>query len=71
MITVELNTQQSRKVTVDHIAHTMIVMKQYLDDTQLTKYKFMLREFATLSELQGIIERFDREWPRDVTWSGD
>lgn len=70
MITVELNQEQSRKVTVDHIARTLIIMKQYLDDSQIVKYKFMLREFASLLELEDIAKKFDRAWPTEVTWDG-
>ncbi len=68
MITVELDKEQSRKVTVEHIADTLIIQKQYLDDTQIAKYKFMLNEFASLIELDDIAERFDRAWPNDVKW---
>lgn len=68
MITVELDKEQSRKVTVEHIANTLIIQKQYLDDTQMAKYKFILNEFASLVELDNIAERFDRAWPTDVKW---
>lgn len=68
MTTVELDKEQSRKVTVEHIADTLIIQKQYLDDTQIAKYKFMLNEFASLIELDDIAERFDRAWPNDVKW---
>jgi hypothetical protein len=69
MITLELDKEQSRKVTVEHIADTLIIQKQYLDDTQIAKYKFMLNEFAILVELDNIADRFDRAWPTDVKWS--
>lgn len=69
MITVELDKEQSRKVTIEHIADTLIIQKQYLDGTQIAKYKFMLNEFASLVELDDIADRFDRAWPTDVKWS--
>lgn len=69
MSSIELSKEQSRKVTVDHIAHTLIIMKQYLSAEQLEKYQFTLFEFGNLSELDEIAERFDRAWPTDVTWT--
>lgn len=69
MIAVELDKEQSRKVTVEHIADTLIIMKQYLSSEQIEKYQFMLFEFGKLSELDVIAERFDRAWPTDVTWA--
>lgn len=68
MNTITLTKDQARLVTVEHIADTLILMKQYLDDTQIAKYKFMLNEFATLTELEEIAKRFDRAWPSDVQW---
>lgn len=68
MNTITLTKDQARLVTVEHIADTLILMKQYLDDTQIAKYKFMLNEFATLVELEEIAKRFDRAWPSDVQW---
>lgn len=68
MISIELTQDQSRKVTVDHVSHTLIIHKQYLDDAQIANYKFMLRQFASLNELEEIAKRFDRESPRDVLW---
>lgn len=69
MTVIFLEREQARQVTVDHIASTMILMKQYMDDTQIAKYKFMLREFADLKELQSIAKRFDEAHPSDVKWS--
>lgn len=68
MNTITLTKDQARLVTVEHIADMLIIMKQYLDDTQIAKYKFMLNEFATLTELEEIAKRFDRAWPSDVQW---
>jgi len=68
MISITLTQDQSRKVTVDHIAYTLIIQKQYLDDSQIAKYKYMLGQFASLRELDEIAEKFDRAWPTDLTW---
>ena len=68
MITIELDKEQSRKVTVEHIANTLIVQKQYLNDAQIARYRFMLNQFASLKELDVIVEQFDRTWPKDVTF---
>lgn len=68
MNTITLTREQSRLVTVEHIADTLIIQKQYLDDSQIAKYKWTLREFTTLTELEQIAKRFDRAWPSDVQW---
>jgi hypothetical protein len=68
MITIELDKEQSRKVTVEHIANTLIVQKQYLNDAQIARYRFMLNQFASLKELDVIVEQFDKTWPKDVTF---
>ena len=68
MISIKLTQEQSRKVTVDHIADRMIIYKQYIDHTELVKYKFMVEEFATLDDLDDIAKRFDRAFPTKVTW---
>ena len=68
MISIQLTQDQTRKVTVDHIADTLIIQKQYLDDSQIAKYKYMLGQFASLRELDEISEKFNRAWPTDVTW---
>lgn len=68
MITIELDKEQSRKVTVEHIANTLIVQKQYLNDAQIARYRFMLNQFASLKELDTIAEQFDKTWPKDVTF---
>jgi len=60
MIQIELDKEQSRKVTVDHIANTLIIQKQYLNDAQIARYRFMLNEFASLKELDIIAEQFDK-----------
>ena len=54
MISIELDKEQSRKVTVSHIADTLITMKQYLDESQIAKYRFILNEFANLIEIEEI-----------------
>lgn len=69
MISIALTTDQTRKVTVDHIAHTLIIQKQYLNDTQIAKYKYMLGQFASLRELDEIAEKFNRAWPTDLLWN--
>ena len=66
MISIELDKEQSRKVTVSHIADTLITMKQYLDESQIAKYRFILNEFANLIEIEEIQKRFDKTWPDDV-----
>lgn len=68
MISFELNQEQSRKVTVEHIANMLIIMKQYMDDCQIAKYKYMIGQFGILSEIDQIAESFDRAWPTDVKW---
>lgn len=68
MYSVNLSKEDACKITVEHIATTLIVMKQYLDDEKIANYKFMLREFATWEELEDIKTRFDRAWPTDVQW---
>ena len=66
MISIELDKEQSRKVTVSHIADTLITMKHYLDESQIAKYRFILNEFANLIEIEEIQKRFDKAWPDDV-----
>lgn len=68
MISIDLDREHCRIVTIKYITNTLIIQKQYLNDTQIAKYKFMLNEFATLCELDAIIEKFNRAWPTDVTW---
>ena len=68
MISITLTQDQSRKVTVDHITDWMIIYKQYIDHKEIVKYKFMLEEFAILDEIDDIAKRFDRAWPKNVTW---
>lgn len=68
MNAITLTKDQARLVTIEHIADTLIAQKQCLDDIQIAKYKFMLNEFATLTELDDIAKRFDKAWPRDVQW---
>ena len=68
MISVELDTFQTRSIAVQHISHELIIHKQYLSQTQIENYKFMLKDFATLTELDQISERFEKEYPTDVKW---
>lgn len=68
MISLALDKQQCRIVTVEFITYMLILQKQYLSDTRLARYKFMLEEFATLPELKDISERFNKAWPTDITW---
>lgn len=66
---IEIDKEQARTVTVNHITHTLIAMKQYLDDVQIAKYKFILCEFATLEELTSIASQFDQAWPTNTKWN--
>lgn len=68
MISMRVTMDQARAVTVEYIAHRLLTMKQYLNDTQIAKYKFMLNEFATLNEMDEVAKNFNQAWPTDVTW---
>ena len=68
MSNIELDREQSRQVCFSYIIDTMIMDKQYLDDSAIRKYKFMLNEVGTLIELEKAIERFNKAWPIDVRW---
>ena len=68
MISIKLTADQCREATVWHIATTLIIHKQYMDDSMISKYKYMLGQFAILSELDEIAARFDRAFPTDVKW---
>ena len=65
---VELTNEQARKVAFDYILKALIDMKQYLDDTQIAKYRFMLVEFGTLIELEAAKKKFDSAWPNYIKW---
>lgn len=65
---VDLTQEQSRKVCFEHIATTLITMKQYMDDSTIRKYKFMLNEFGSLIEMEAAINQFNKSWPNDVRW---
>lgn len=67
-ITIELDAEQSRKITAAHIGKTMCDQKQYLNSAAVVMYKNMLREFATLIEYEAIKGQYDRCWPTDVKW---
>lgn len=69
MLKIELDNEQCRKVTLEYIAHMLTIQKQYLNESQIAKYKFILNEFATLNELEEISKRFDNAWPRDILWN--
>lgn len=68
MISVFLDTHQTRSVALQHIANNLITMKQYLERPQINHYKFMINEFASLTEMEQIRDKFDKAWPSDVKW---
>ena len=68
MTCIELDQEQCRKVTVKHIADTLMSKKQYLNESKITRYRFMLYEFASVVEICDIAERFNNTWPRDITF---
>ena len=65
---IEITKEQSRLICFQHIADTLIVMKQYLDNEGIRKYKFMLGEMGSLLEIDEVVKRFDNAWPNDVKW---
>lgn len=69
MVTLELTNEQQRIVALHAIAEQLIVNKQYLDETGIAKYKYMINEFGSLMEIDHIAERFDNAWPTDVRYS--
>lgn len=69
MVTIELTREQQRLVALQAIAEQLIVNKQYLDETGIAKYKYMINEFGTLMEIVHIAARFDNAWPTDVRYS--
>lgn len=66
--TLTLTDAQSRLIAVTYIANQVCTMKQYLTNSQLEKYKFMLREFSTLPQQDAIAERFNKCWPDSLKW---
>jgi hypothetical protein len=64
----ELTQDQAKHVAFNHIADTMITMKQYKDNSVLRKYKFMLYEFGTLYDVDAVGVRYDKEWPTALKW---
>lgn len=65
---IEITKEQSRLICFHHIADTLIIMKQYLDNEGIRKYKFMLSEMGDFAEIEEVIIRFDKAWPNDVKW---
>ena len=68
-ITIKPHGEQARQICFNYIAERLIMMKQYLDESTIRKYKFMLVEFGSLSEIEEVIEQFDKSWPKDITWN--
>ncbi len=66
---ITLNNEQARIVAKDFIAHNMIMYKQYLSPDDIKHYKFMLTELCTLTELEQIQQKFNQEYPKEVTWN--
>ena len=69
MVTIELTSEQRRLAALHVIAEQLITNKQYLDDTGIAKYKYMINEFGSLMEIDHIAARFDNAWPTDVRYS--
>jgi hypothetical protein len=69
MVTLELSREQQRLVALQVIAEQLITNKQYLDETGIAKYKYMINEFGTLMEIDHIAVRFNNAWPTDVRYS--
>lgn len=67
-VVIELNKDQMRKVVVDSLTDNLILQKQYFSSAEIMNYKWMLREFATLVEIDAIADRFDKAWPNNVKW---
>lgn len=66
---IELTEDQAWKVAFNHIADTMIIMKQYMDNSVLRKYKFMLYEFGSLYDVDAVGAKYDKEWPAALKWA--
>lgn len=64
----ELTQDQAKHVAFNHIADTMIIMKQYMDTPVARKYKFMLYEFGTLYDVDAVSAKYDKEWPTALKW---
>ena len=69
--TIELDDLQCRKVTLAYLTRALLIQKQYLSKDQISKYKFIVQEFATLLELEAIAARFDKAWPSDIKWMNE
>lgn len=67
-ITLSLNTEDARKIAFDIVLDTMIGMKQYINETDLSHYKFILYEFGNLLQVEEAKINFDKSWPRDIKW---
>lgn len=65
---IALTQDQARYVAFNHIADTMIIMKQYMDPSVARKYKFMLYEFGTAHDIDDVIVKYDKEWPAALKW---
>ena len=65
---IELTQDQARYVAFNHIADTLITMKQYMDISVLRKYKFMLHEFGTPDDVDAVGVKYDKEWPGTRKW---
>lgn len=68
MFTITLESHQIRSITVQCLANNMIIMKQYMDRSEIDHYKFVLGRVATMIELAEIQDKFDKAWPSDVKW---
>jgi hypothetical protein len=66
--TIELDKEQCRVVCFQHLIDTMVTMKQYMSESDLQHYKFMLKEMGNLMELGPAVKRFNQAWPSDLLW---
>lgn len=65
----ELTQDQAKHVAFNHIADTLIIMKQYMDPCVARKYKFMLHEFGTLYDVDAVGVKYDKTWPAALKWA--
>lgn len=65
---IALTSDQSRQICLSHLVNALCLHKQYLDDSQIRHYKFIINEFASLYELDDAQQKFDAVWPQDVIW---